>query len=389
MNKKVLDKKELIKCCVIVFLFLAINLIFRNVIGKDYEDFLVHWIKDIVSLGKIDSLSTQIGNYTPPYMYFLILGTYITTNYIFWIKLISNIFTIGIVVVAYFILKEFKKDIKLSNALIILLIPSIFVNSSIIGQCDSIYTFCVLLFVALMLKNKKRSALFFYGVAIAFKMQAIFIAPIFLYLLLKKKIKILDLIYIVLGFIIPMIPAMFYGRSIFDIIGVFLTQTGSYLKFVKSAPNIYSLLHLNYKDMYYLQKIILSILTIILTVYVVLKNTRGKEYNKKMFLEKIMLLSLVVPYFLPSMHDRYFYMTNIFIYIYFIFIDDTRSIKEQIINVILASISCALPVILFNFVLQISEVTAFLAEWLGITLISSTIMTYIVLVCFDRYLLKK
>lgn len=389
MNIKV-NKKEFLKCSIIILIFVLINVIFINIIGGDYCNFLSKWIEEIIGNGKINSLSIQIGNYTPPYIYFLIIGTYITTNNIFWIKLISTIFTIGISVVSYFIIKEFKKDIKLSNALIILLIPSVFINSGIIGQCDSIYTFFVLLFVLLILKNKKRSALFFFGVALAFKLQAIFIAPVFLYLLLKRKIRIIDIIYIPLGFIVTMLPSIIYGRSIFDIIKVELSQSGVYSKFVKSAPNIYSLLHLNYKEIDSLSKILLSVLTIILSIYIVLKNTKDVEYNNNTFLEKAMLLSIMVPYFLPSMHDRYFYMASIFCYIYLIFIDNkAKNKKNNILNVLLVFVATSLPVILYNVVAGISSIAFFLAEWLGVSFTSSTIMTYIVIVCFDRYLTKE
>lgn len=385
-----IDKKEFLKCSIIVAIFIILNIIFINVIGEDYFIYLAKWIDEIVDLGKINSLSVQIGNYTPPYIYFLIIGTYITSNNIFWIKLISTIFTIGISVISYFIIKEFKKDIKLSNALIILLIPSVFINSGLIGQCDSIYTFFVLLFVLLILKNKKRSALFFFGVALAFKLQAIFIAPVFLYLLLKRKIRIIDIIYIPLGFIVTMLPSIIYGRSIFDIIKVELLQSGVYSKFVKSAPNIYSLLHLNYKEIDSLAKILLSFLTIILSIYIVLKNTKDVEYNNNTFLEKVMLLSIMVPYFLPSMHDRYFYMASIFCYIYLIFIDNkAKNKKNNILNVSLIFIATSLPVILYNFVEKINQTTAFVSEWIGVSVISSTIMTYIVMVCFDRYLSGK
>lgn len=385
-----IDKKEFLKCSIIVAIFIILNIIFINVIGEDYFIYLAKWIDEIVDLGKINSLSVQIGNYTPPYIYFLIIGTYITTNNIFWIKLISTIFTVGISVISYFIIKEFKKDIKLSNALIILLIPTVFINSGIIGQCDSVYTFFVLLFVLLILKNKKRSALFFFGVALAFKLQAIFIAPVFLYLLLKRKIRIIDIIYIPLGFIVTMLPSVIYGRSIFDIIKVELLQSGVYSKFVKSAPNIYSLLHLNYKEIDSLAKILLSFLTIILSIYIVLKNTKDVEYNNNTFLEKVMLLSIMVPYFLPSMHDRYFYMASIFCYIYLIFIDNkAKNKKSNILNVLLIFIATSLPVILYNFVEKINQTTAFVSEWIGVSVISSTIMTYIVMACFDRYLSGK
>ncbi|MDO4283526.1 MAG: EpsG family protein [Clostridia bacterium] len=389
MNRTNIDKKEVIKCFVIVLVFLLINIVFRNTIGADYSDYLVRWIDDIVELGKVHSLEYEIGNYTPPYMYFLILGTYITTDYIFWIKLISNLFTIGIAILVYFIIKEFKKDIKFSSALMILLVPSVLINSSIIGQCDSIYTFFVLLFIFLLLKDKKRSALFCYGVAIAFKMQAIFIAPVFLYLIVKRKIKIVHLLYIPLGFFVSMIPAMIFGKSVLEILNILIAQTSAYSKFVKSAPNIYSVLHLNYKEIARWLKILLSVCTVLLSIFIVFKNTKGKEYSQKTFLEKIMLLSIIVPYFLPSMHDRYFYMANIFIYIYFLFIDDTKSKQNQIIHFSLVSVSCALPVVLFNFVSSIGEMAAFLAEWIGVSLISSTIMSYMVLLCFDRYLTKE
>lgn len=387
--KKVRDEKEIFKIIFIIGIFIILNIIFRNFAGQDYKIFLIKWIEEIISNGKINSLAMQIGNYTPPYIYFLVIGTYVTSNSIFWIKLVSNIFTIGIAIVSYYIIKKFDENIKLSKVLLVILLPSVFINSGMITQCDAIYTFFVLLFICLILRGKNKCALCFYGVALGFKLQAIFIAPVFLYLLLKKKIKIWEIIFVPIGFVACMLPSIIYGRNIIDIIKVLFNQSSEYSEIVKSAPNIYSQVHLNYMPVDFKVKMILSVITILISIYVVLKNTKENEYSNKMFLEKVMLLSFIVPYLLPAMHDRYFYMANIFAYIFLLFIDDEKNTKKNKIYLILISVACALPVFLYNFIYVIDMRYSNIEEWLGVTVISSTIMTNIMLIFCDKYLSQK
>lgn len=93
-----------------------------------------------------------------------------------------------------------------------LILPGVIINSAVLGQCDSIYTAFVLMFIYYILKNKNKLTLFLFSIALSFKLQAIFVAPVILYLIVTKKVKLLDFMYLVIGGIILMLPSMLYGK---------------------------------------------------------------------------------------------------------------------------------------------------------------------------------
>jgi len=159
--------------------------------------------------------------------------------------------------------------------------------------------------------------------------------------LLSKKIKIYDLLYCVLGFIIFNIPALILGRNIFEIIEVYLLQTSEYEGITRSAPNFYSLFNLHYVPIASWIKYALVLITIILSVFIVTYGNKKYVYNNNEFIIKMTFLSLLVPFFLPGMMDRYFYLGNIFFILLLFLFNYTES---SFVSLIYASfIAYSLP----------------------------------------------
>jgi len=91
-------------------------------------------------------------------------------------------------------------------------------------------------------------------------------------------------------------------------------QTTEYPGITRSAPNLYSLFNLHYVEIAPWIKYSLTILTIALSVLIVIhKKKKQQKYTNNDFVIKMTLLSLLVPFFLPGMMDRYFYLANIFV----------------------------------------------------------------------------
>ena len=330
----------------IIILVILIKFLFLDIKSPDYNTFLSKWFDKIIELRNVDALKHTIGDYPDSYMFILILGTYITRNSVLYIKIVSIIFDFVIFIFGYKIIKNFDKDLAIKKSWILLIIPGIIVNSAVLGQCDSIFSAFILIFIYYILKGKNKLALLFLGISFSFKLQALFVAPILIYLLYTKKIKMFDIIFILIGFIIPFIPSIVYGKGLIENIKILLFQTSEYNYFVKSCPNIYSLFCLNYMEINVILKYILSLIVIIISVIICLNKTSCK-YSDKVFLKKLTLLSLIVPFLLPSMHDRYFYLANILIIIYFIIENKNRNTSYLLI--ILSSIIYVLPVISINF----------------------------------------
>lgn len=388
MKKIKLVKKHWIQIAVFIFIVLLTRIIFYSIESPDYLIYLKNWYQDIIKNGRIESLGLQIGNYSPPYILLLTLGTYITSNSLLIVKIIAFIFDIIMAIYVCLIVKQFKTNNYIKALMYTLILPGVILNSAVLGQCDSIYTTFVIMFIYYILKDKNKLALFCYGIALAFKLQAIFVAPIILYLIITKKIKFLDIIYILIGFMVLMLPSMIYGKSIIDILQIYLDQTKQYSNIVRSAPNIYSFLNLNYVEIGTIVKYILTVIGITVSIFISVHGVKISKYkfSTNHFLVKIMLLTVMVPYLLPGMMDRYFYMANILLLINFYVTNRPTKYGKRI--VVFASIAYSIPVITINF-LSYNDYMLNLSETFVVSKFASVINIFIVLILIDRHFLNE
>ncbi|HEY8804854.1 MAG TPA: hypothetical protein VIM42_07075, partial [Clostridium sp.] len=198
MDKKKEFLKKFLILVAIIWLALIVRIHGLPFTSQDYNAFLSRWFDNIKTNGGFSSLKNSMGDYTQPYLYLLTLGTYTSINKLFYIKMLSFVFEI---MAAFFIMKIVNmkyKDEKLGYLSfgILLLIPTVILNGSVWAQCDIIYTSFVIGSIYYILREKPIISIILYGIALSFKLQAIFILPLFAILLFKNKIKIYHLLLI-------------------------------------------------------------------------------------------------------------------------------------------------------------------------------------------------
>ena len=218
-------KKKLILVSLIILL---IRLIFIDYESGDYTIFLRPWVNYMRNNGGILSLKDTFTNYNLPYLTILSIISYIPLNSLLFIKIISIIFDFLIAYYGYKIIKELvNKEVGSIAYIILLLLPTVFLNSSAWGQCDSIYTCFVLMSIYFLIKNKYIKSFIFLGVAFAFKLQFVFILPVYIILFfIKKDIKLWHFFLIPLTNLILCIPGMLVGASPFYTYKIYFMQTG-------------------------------------------------------------------------------------------------------------------------------------------------------------------
>lgn len=382
--KKFFYKYKLELVYTTIFLIsILFRIFFINIKSDDYLLFLNNWWNKINEYGGFNSLKYTIGDYPDSYMFLLCIGTSITKNSLIFIKVLSAIFDVLIFLFGYKIIKYFSKEDANKYSWILILLPGILVNSAILGQCDSIYTAFVLAFIYYILKNHNKLALSLLGIAISFKLQSLFIAPVILYLIATKKIKIYDLFFIILGFILPFIPTILIGKGLIENIKILMFQTSEYNYFVKSSPNIYSLFLLNYKQINIFLKYFLSIIVGIIAIFISLHKYKD-GYNDTTFIYKSFLISTIVVFLLPSMHDRYFYLANILGIIYYI-VTSRQYLKGYCI---LSTLVYVLPVLSINFMPQDLKIKS---DYMITSLVCSTLNLFLILdlILNKHFLLSK
>lgn len=299
---------------------LLVRIGFFNFAGADYRDFLNPWWNFIKSNGGFSSLKYNKFDYTPPYLYLLAIGTYFDFYNLFYIKILSVFFDFIAAAFVMVIVKDKYKSSFLALLAygIILFLPTVILNGACWAQCDVIFTTFIVISIYFMLCSKYSLATVFYGIAFSFKIQAIFVLPLFAVLLFKKKIKIRDLLLIPITYILTAVPCILLGRPIKDALLVYMKQGGEYTALTLNLPNIYFLIPKVVKNINVDLATKIGIIVTFLAVFIIfcVSVLYIKELKKENIIELALIFAVIVPFLLPRMHERYFFLADILSILY-------------------------------------------------------------------------
>lgn len=276
----------------------------------DYHQFLQGWFSTLKDGGGFSAIGKNIGDYMPPYFYLMAALTYIPAPGIYLIKMLSFI---GDIFMAYFAMRivrlkyeEFWGEIVYT---VVLLLPSVILNSAAWGQCDSFYTGALLACVYFIMVDRQYAAVTAFSIAFIFKLQAVFLAPFLLLMLLRRKIQWRSLLIFPAVYILAILPAAAMGRNFGDLLTVYFRQARQYSDISMYLPNL-SVWYPKHTPEF--AGTIIAILAVILTLSAVLYFRRLEfDLTDDMLVSLALLSVLFVPYILPYMHERYFYPADI------------------------------------------------------------------------------
>jgi len=145
----------------------------------DYLGCLSPWYDYLVEHGRWTALGHDFSNYYVPYLSFLSLSTLLPLPKLYAIKLISILFDyVAAWLVGRLVWHRYQSHaMALAGFAAVLFWPTVMLNSALWGQCDVIYTSALLAAFLSVLKQRLWGALAAFGLAVAFKPQAIFLAP--------------------------------------------------------------------------------------------------------------------------------------------------------------------------------------------------------------------
>jgi len=299
-----------------IFVALAFRLIGIRYVSWDMRLYLFPWY-DTLARDGFGAFARAFSNYTPSYLYFLWLAT-LAKKFLsksLAIKIISNLFDLGNSLMVYKILmlKYSSKKIPVFGATVFLALPTMVLNSSFWGQADSTYTFFVLISLYYLLLNRSLPAMFAFGLAFAFKAQAILFTPLLFLLTLCRRIPWIYYLLIPTVYLIMMLPAALAGRPLTELMTIYLSQADTYKLLSKKAPNLYLFI----PGSWYYPAVIIGVgITIVLVVIWALIYARRIKIMKPDHIILCAAISTIcVPFLLPKMHERYFYLADVMIFL--------------------------------------------------------------------------
>lgn len=321
-------KKHSGKILIIIVTLVALVLRFkmRNFQSGDFGFFLSDWYERLRIVGlKNAFIGGGIGDYNCPYIILLWVLTKLPLSPLLAIKLVSIFFDFGIAIMSALVVKEILKNKKveglkssfaiLATYSIIILLPTVMINSALWAQCDAIYTFFIITSLYLLLKDKYSFSFIMLGCAFAFKLQFIFVLPIYLLIYLKNRnFSFLNFLWIPAMLVVLSLPALICGLPFIHIFKTYILQVGEYKALTLNMFNIYQVFNGDYEYVSLIGYGLCALIFCLLFYYVSNFYKKIEKYQ----LSTLMLFSvLVCVCFLPSMHERYGYVAVILAVIYF------------------------------------------------------------------------
>jgi Gpi18-like mannosyltransferase len=299
----------LIILCLLLAIFLRFSL--RAIVTSDYE-FFGSWYANIQADG-YKSLAGNFSNYPPLYLLFLYIVSVIFPHVspITATKLPSIFFDFICAWYVYRIVRlKYGNSVAASiSGLVILFAPTVVINGAAWGQIESIYSAGLLACIYYLLRRKSWLACLAFGLAFAIKLQSIYLVPFLLALCLKKELPWKCLLAIPAVYLVSIIPAWIAGRPFTELLTIYATQVGGYEGLVHNATSLYTWLPLADYKTWYLPGVIFAGAICLLYVYLIV---RSQLEALTPHLVKLALASLlIVPFFLPKTHDRYFFPADV------------------------------------------------------------------------------
>ncbi len=314
LSKQTLTTKQQVTIGVVLFFSLLLRVYLFPFQSADYTKNFALWMDEIRQHGGLSALKNPFYDYAPPYMYLLVLITKLPVNELTGIKAVSLFFDYSAAFFVYGIVRSFRSlNTSLLAAAVFLFLPTVVMNGALWGQCDIIYTCLLLAAFYFLLHRKKMLFAFFMASAFAFKLQTVFITLLPLLLLSNGQLKIKHLLWFPVIYLIAVIPTAIVGRPFSELLTIYLGQASSTAHLLTAnAPSVYAMISDANPDLF--SKLGLGFTALLLVGFFWLyryKKTVGEPND--LFLFTAALSLLLIPYFLPRMHERYFFAADVFL----------------------------------------------------------------------------
>ena len=279
----------------------------------DYQDFLTLWVDFFRNNGGFAALDTPVGNYNIPYLYFMALFSYSGIRDLYLIKLLSVFFDVALAYGSMMLLGKFVRSSarRLACFFTVLFLPTEYLNGSVWAQCDSIYAALAVLSIYLALDEKPVRAMIFIALSFGFKLQAVFVMPVFAVLLIAGKVKLRHFLVFPITYVLLVLPAVIAGRPFLDTLTLYLGQTGSIGDALNyNSSSLFAILDRVQNTDLASRLAILAAFLFMLAVIAAAFFLRGRLTNRAI-MGAAVLFAIGIPLLLPHMHDRYFFAADI------------------------------------------------------------------------------
>ncbi|MBQ2803918.1 MAG: DUF2029 domain-containing protein [Lachnospiraceae bacterium] len=291
---------------------ILIRYMLKDILSPDANSFLLPWYHTIKERGGLNGLYWQVGCYSILYQALIAVMTYLPIEPLYGYKILSIIFDYGMAIAIAVITYSLSTGNRKQNALLAyaltLLCPIVFLNSAAWAQCDAMYVFFILVALLAFFQDRYHLSMILFGLALSFKLQAVFTIPVFLFAyFVKKKFSILYFAWIPVMMCVTSIPGLLCGRSIKEVFLIYLDQTDYSPAMHLNYPSFWAIMSSSeyVTDAVALKNMAMLMAVAVLGVMMVYLVVHKIKLTSKNILYLSFLFTYTSILFLPAMHERY------------------------------------------------------------------------------------
>ncbi len=277
----------------------------------DMREFLIPWMEHIQTAGPLAAFATPFSNYTPLYLYLMAAASPLAELLTITgtVKLLSALGTLWLAWATWRLLRATGIIAPSRAAALVVILPSTMLNAAFFGQCDALWAAPCLLAVAAAIERRTGAMMLWCGIAFAFKLQAVFLGPFALAVLIGQRAPWRHWLIPPAVYAAAMLPAWLAGWPAMDLATVYLRQAGHFDALSMNAPNIWQLAQgIAWRPMLHLQPLAFAAAALASLAYLLRFARSGGMPD---MIAAALLSTLMLPGLLPRMHERYFFLADI------------------------------------------------------------------------------
>ncbi len=310
------SRSQQIMALLLVPLAFVLRYCFLTYETLDYQDWIRVWIQSLRDNGAWRGLGQEIWscNYNVPYLYFLAFISNSEVYDLLLVKLTSIFFDVVLAWASMRLVGVLTKSDakKLFAFVLVLWLPSVLLNGALWGQCDCIYASFAVLAVYLALDDKPGWSVACAALSVSFKLQGIFLLPVYFVFLVTGKIKWKHIFIFPAVYIATILPAVFAGRGFWELLTLYFRNTatiGDGLNY--NSSSLYALFDFNSMSNSAAARVGIVLAFLFCCGIYLWMVLRRKDAGNRALFGAAVLFCIGVPFLLPHMHDRYFFMADI------------------------------------------------------------------------------
>jgi hypothetical protein len=275
----------------------------------DMPIFLEPWFAHIVHYGPIQAFAHPFSNYEPAYLYLLAIGSLAhgLAAPMTIIKILSVLGTVFLYSAIAGLLRAMKRDTR--GALLVLVLPSVAINDGLLAQCDALWAGACIFALAATIRGRTLAALVWCGVAISFKAQAAFMAPVIIGAMIGRRPPLWQWCVPGVIFVATLAPAWLLGWPASQLLTVYLDQASlDQLAGRLANPWMFGTIFAEHAARHFF---VLGYAAAGLAALGIAALAARNPRNGKLLILLGALAGTALPFLLPKMLERYYFLGDV------------------------------------------------------------------------------